>query len=1352
MALLTRAGTINIPLPGAVPTTFDQTISVGFEPKLILFFWGTADEDGATAPEYGFGFGAAVAPGIPDIVTEGLVDSAYLSTGSTEGGTTPTALTYANRDTSVTIFRCNATGFPEDPAGGVVQSFSSTGFTLRWVVESIASPLVVNYLALGGSDIENVCIRQCRVPASNSSKSFTGCGFQPDSVLVFGARGASAVTGGSYACIGMANATSQASVTLSENYADVPTTTSCWSKQLSTTLLQYLSSTTGASVGEGSLTSFDADGFTMNFTGLTSAASTYFWAICLKGMETDILSITQPTTAQTQTVSSAVNAQAALFLSTGKVASTSATSHAQIAIGAVSAPGVQAAVWADDKSSVSPQNGFREYSNYALRLWKNTDRVNAAAAVSTVALNETNIALTWSSVDTTARQVFAFLFGGLAGSSDTSSESVISSSESPYYCYNQFINSTFDYDFVGWGNHLATVLSDKTVRLYAEYADPAYVEQSVSGLVPATAGTLSVQIQAVHWSSPAVLTAAVYDASNGSLLASASTSTTGLFEVSFIVPASGYVRGRISAVVELEGTFTQIDIDDVELFACSYLTSSSITLSSSYTPDEPTSSLTSSSSSLTPTTCIPWIGDSFARSSASGLGYTDGLSTNGITYLGGDGIVWEGDAAPYLSIIGQMVVRPFGSLWPETMAYVDAGYCNGTLTSAFQLHTSSLVKAAGFVLRVVDDNTYTHVHITQARIQILKDGVTEIASTAISPYLPLDTRLIAVIQINGNLATVTIWNGTTTLASLSFTADYNVTATKFGIRVLNSTAGTFYDYFYFDNCNGYSSLGAEFSSSLTSSYSSLTSSSSYVYPESSLSSSLVSSESYVSSSSLTVFDEVGRQQVAVDQNQGGTRFPFVDPSDDLDILIGDLYLRYQDHYCQLEQPFKVAWLSGFGTLAATNPTGEVHRYDVAITDAQDRVVFDSRDAFDFSINTWAASKLILQWTTSDDEILRLTLYRTWAIGETPRNWPRYFEPLDARLDPRTYERVVSQVTELRVGTALVDTSGDVVIPAGSPVVWQAGYNSILDVQSQTDVDGTRRVTNVLLEAVPGAGLGQYPGCDAVPVLRRINGVTADDAGNLRLDAAECYRLEQPILESDPEAVSELGPLEYTYLGGTRNIRLNQATLKISNDCGPCCECDDFVNVYEAIRRVSNRYAELGRRAEAVRDQYKENIDRWNAQKSCRQANLLQMALLPIGSCRLAVAASLCNGTTEPLLDGELTLDFSASTIAGCVLCGTTYRRGNVDPYRNIPPSQLMPYKLGGEWPLFTASFDCINEGENGYVTFVLQLPGCTASDIVALTVSASAAGGANPGGATPISWASGLIVSSDSGSCCETGE
>ena len=1346
MALLTRAGVITVPTPAAIPSTFDQTVELGFEPKVIFFFWGTADPAGTLASECGFGFGAAVAPGLGEVTFEGLVDSAYANFTGTQGGTIPRAVTYADDNTCAIISYIEASAGGADAAGATVASFTTTGFTLTWVRDGVLYPISLNYLALGGDDVTNACIRQCRCPSADSSKSFNGCGFQPDSILLFGGRGLSRVTAGLYPSIGFANATTQRVVSWGVTYSDIPTPASADSSQLSTHVLRYISST-GSITGQASLTSLDADGFTLNFTNLTAAASTYFWAVCLKGVDVDILDVTQPATPQTQNITTAVNAKAALLLTTGKAASSSITANGQIGIGAVAGTGQQANVWSDIINGTSPINSFRDVSSYALRMWTTSSRVTPAAVISSASLTNGNVALTWSSADATARSVFALVFGGL-DSSETSSEVPASSSETPYYCYNQFVNSDFAYELQGWTTQNAVVNYDGSVRLYSEYGVPAYVEQTVPGLVSATLGTLSVYVNRSMGSSPTMAYLTVRDASNGVLLAELESSATGVIELPFVVPASGQVVGRVSAVTNLEFTYGQIDIDNVQLDACSYLTSSITSFSSETVP------VTSSSSSLVPTPsssslvpCDHLIGDSFTRSSIAGLGYTDGLSTDGLTSVGGADIEWLGGASDYLAIVSGKAVRPFGATWLDTLAYAEAGYYNGTLTSSFQLHSSSLVKAAGYLLRVVDDTSYTHVHITHTAIQIVVDGTTEIASTTIFPYLPLDTPLTAIITVNGDLGTVTIYNGVTQLASLAFSATHNPTATQFGIRVLNSTSGTFYDYFYFDNCAAYSSLWVEPSSSYVPPSSEIpVSSSSYVIPESSLISSETSE--IFDSSSLTIIDDIGRQQIAVDQNQGGTRFPFIDPSDNLDLLIGDLYLRYTDRYCQLTAPFRISWLYGFGTRPAADPTGGVHQYDMQIVDANDNVVFDSRDAYSFTINTWTPSKLILEWVTADDEILRIVIYRTWTISDTPRNWDRYFEPAESTLDPRTVERAVPSVTSLRIATSLTDTSSDILLPAGK-VLWRAGYNMLLTPETVEDVDGSRRYEPVLLEAVPGAGLGQYPGCEATPVLRRINGVTADEAGNLRVDALECYRLERPIAESDPEATGSVGFTEYTYLGPVRNIRLQPAALKLSNDCGPCCECDDFVNVYEAIRKISNRYAELGRRAELVRDQYRENITRWEAQRECRQANLIQVAMMPLGPCRLAVAASLCNGTSEPLLDAEVSLDLTASSIAGCVVCGTTYRRGNVDPYRNVPPSRLMPYKLGGGWPIFTANFDCINEGENGYVTFVLQFAGCTAADVVSMTLTASAAGGANPGGAQPITAVSGLITSPDTGDCCE---
>jgi len=487
-------------------------------------------------------------------------------------------------------------------------------------------------------------------------------------------------------------------------------------------------------------------------------------------------------------------------------------------------------------------------------------------------------------------------------------------------------------------------------------------------------------------------------------------------------------------------------------------------------------------------------------------------------------------------------------------------------------------------------------------------------------------------------------------------------------------------------------------------------------------------------------DPEGRKQIAVDQQQGGTQYPFICPPNNLDLLIGDLYLNYKDPQCILENPFKIDWLSGFGGDAAANPTGQVHEYDLLISDAQDRVVFDTRDATEYKKIAWGIGKVILEWATADGEVLRVVFYRTWSPEDTPITWACYFEPVEAILDPRSYQMIPKLVQSISIVTDITNPLLDTAVGEASKVIFQGGYNTEFLIEDPEIVDGGKLIRGLTVDFDPGAGLGQYPGCDEEErYIRRINETEPDDRGNLLIDATDCYRLERPIADSESSSSAISG----VYSGAYRNVDVVKATLKFSNDCGPCCDCEDFINVYEGIRKLDNKYQELGQRAEIVRDLFRTNKSRWETQIACRVNDRLRIAMQPVAPCRLAVAVALCNGTDEPLKNPTLNLAFSASR-PGCVVCNTTWRKGNVDASTGTPPARSKPYKLGGSWPNFTAQFDCINPAEQGYVSFVLQFDGCQESDNVVLNLTCT-----DCGDLPAARDETGLIRDPDTGDCCE---
>lgn len=496
----------------------------------------------------------------------------------------------------------------------------------------------------------------------------------------------------------------------------------------------------------------------------------------------------------------------------------------------------------------------------------------------------------------------------------------------------------------------------------------------------------------------------------------------------------------------------------------------------------------------------------------------------------------------------------------------------------------------------------------------------------------------------------------------------------------------------------------------------------------------------------------GRRQITVDQQQGGTIYPFIEATDDLAQLIGDLYLNYKDNDCALEAPFSIKWLRGFGTEIATDPAGSVHEYDMEIVDAAGTTVFDTREADYYRKVDWGNDDgdylRVLEWADeTTGQILRAVIFTAWDATDEPRDWPVYFEPESARIDPRTIERLPPYVTSLAVITNLADDEDDIDIEGGQNVKLRAGYNAELELLDEDDgvelLDGQPNVKVVQLNLDPGLGLGRFP-CEEELYVRRINGVVPDANGNVIFDATNkgapptglCYRIERPVFE------------------GEDGTEVTKHTLKLSNDCGTCCDCDDFINVYEAIRVLTNRYKALGLRAEAVRDQYRLNKQRWEAGASCRTGSRIQVAAEAVAECKVAIAIGLCNTTDGPLTDVELRICFqygpdssgvtATSTIAGCILCNTTVRKGNTIPGATTGAHSKV-YTLEGTWPRFSARFDCIHPGTNGVVTFVMEFPGCSSSDVVEFVVTAD---GVNTGGAVPFKTSVSLLDETDTDDCC----
>lgn len=357
--------------------------------------------------------------------------------------------------------------------------------------------------------------------------------------------------------------------------------------------------------------------------------------------------------------------------------------------------------------------------------------------------------------------------------------------------------------------------------------------------------------------------------------------------------------------------------------------------------------------------------------------------------------------------------------------------------------------------------------------------------------------------------------------------------------------------------------------------------------------------------SQTIFTNDARRSIAVDQPQGGDLYPFL-AAGDLYRYVADFYLSYVDQQCAFEAPFRIGWAYGLGVNTVTPPSGwpePTHAYDLVILDANDRRVFDSTAATTFYTRGWADRLLIVEWRNSE-AVCRIVLHQAWPPGETPVELDDYLTPTGAELDPRTYERLPERLTHVTVGEHTINAE---------ELLFDNGYNSEFTVVDA--VDNLFADTEITVDLSSGAGDGVHP-CEATEstlTINKLNGVAPDSHGNVMLSPESCYRLERPqsrVLDGPPPVAD-----------------VTDHTLKLSDDCVPCCDCEDFARTYEGISRVWARWADIASSAIAARTQLVDTIyTAWTDRASCYAGRALRIAVMPSCPCSLAFVIMFCNNT------------------------------------------------------------------------------------------------------------------------------
>lgn len=378
----------------------------------------------------------------------------------------------------------------------------------------------------------------------------------------------------------------------------------------------------------------------------------------------------------------------------------------------------------------------------------------------------------------------------------------------------------------------------------------------------------------------------------------------------------------------------------------------------------------------------------------------------------------------------------------------------------------------------------------------------------------------------------------------------------------------------------------------------------------------------------------GRQPIGINQPpSGGSLYPFVNPSTDIKFLLGDFFISFDDLTDSFVYPLRVKWLYGFGTNSVTPISGypaPTHAQDILIVDANNIIVFDSTQATSFKTTDWDSRLTIVEWE-SDDIVCRCTFHYEWTAGDIANGstitYDDYIVPANGELQADTWYKLPKRVKSIVVGTQSV---------AKTKVVFKEGYNVGLNAnveltplnidlpvftRSKQLTTGTRLTNQVVISAAPGLGLGVYPACtDTQPKLKKLNGAVGNSYQNFIFDSEACLRNQRPVglLTSNPR-VFDYGAFELNSLE-------SKSTLKLSNDCTCCCACEYFARTYQGLKRQWFLFKDIATEVEKTRDNFQNNINRWNIQKQIRETDNIRIRISVDGNCKIRYGIALCNSS------------------------------------------------------------------------------------------------------------------------------
>jgi hypothetical protein len=288
--------------------------------------------------------------------------------------------------------------------------FDSGAFKIKWT-NAPATAIKVQYLVFGGTSL-NIKALPFTAPASNSTPSFTGFGFQPDGLICMNS-GVITGTTASHASFGLGatdGTNEHGFCTGSEGGVGTSNT-----NRIQTSRLMTFMTPAGTEQHRAAFNAFESDGFSAVFTN-TVSSQYRFVTLGFEGVEMEVVSDTVKGSTGTKTTTTSFTPTAYLLGSTHNVVTASVTNDNMSLIGAGSGTDSVENICAGviDRTgrttTISYEFDFGTSSNSTVRTYTSTSLARHVAT--TNSLSASGIELNYTAAVTTAYELFFVAFGG----------------------------------------------------------------------------------------------------------------------------------------------------------------------------------------------------------------------------------------------------------------------------------------------------------------------------------------------------------------------------------------------------------------------------------------------------------------------------------------------------------------------------------------------------------------------------------------------------------------------------------------------------------------------------------------------------------------------------------------------------------------------------------------------------------------------------------------------------------------------------------------------------------------------------------------------------------------------------